>query len=95
MISYVDTEELEAISGEILTAAGDLEIEIKALFNRLNNVPQGTQEWIGKQANYYFSVVAQDEKNYLDYVNKIKALGHELRREAESIGLALRGEKHE
>ena len=95
MIPYVDTEELDSISDEVQTAAEDLEIEIKALFNRLRNVPQETQEWVGNQADYYFSTITQDEGKYLDFIAKIKALGLELKKESIDLQLALERKKNE
>ncbi|MBR3236448.1 hypothetical protein IKF92_02090 [Candidatus Saccharibacteria bacterium] len=95
MISYADTEELGLISSEVQTAAEDLEIEIKALFNRLRNVPQETKEWIGGQANYYFTSVAQDEGKYLEFVDSIKLLGQELKKEAEDLQVILEKKKNE
>lgn len=85
MISYVNTDELEDIAIELSSATNDLDAEFNALFTRLNNVPTVTKEWVGGQANHYFSRVALDRQQYTNFIDSVRGLGQELSTEASSI----------
>lgn len=78
MISYIDTNEVEEISKELLLATDELSTELDELFERLENVPDVTKEWVGYQAYYYFSCVASDREIYTRFVEKLREVGREL-----------------
>lgn len=90
MITKVNTDKMEEISKDINSAINDLEDEINALFNRFANVPTGTKEWIGNQANYYFSRIALDKKQYLMLIGRLKSIAKEIGSEASSIQTSIK-----
>ncbi len=90
MITKTDTEKIERISRNIMNATNDLEDEINALFKRFSNVPTVTKEWIGNQANYYFSRVALDKRQYLMLVNRLRSVAKELSSEASSMRASIK-----
>lgn len=79
MITYINTNELDKISDELIFAADELTGEINNLYDRLTKVPNVTREWVGNQANYYFSRINMDRKQYIEFSNKIRALGKEVK----------------
>ena len=85
MISRVNTAELEHISKDLLSAASDLETEFDALFTRFSNVPNVTKEWVGTQANFYFSRIAADKQQYTALVDKIRKIAQELNAETSNV----------
>lgn len=84
MITKIDTDEVERISKDLTSAINDLESEINTLFTRFSNVPNVTKEWIGGQADFYFSRVALDKRQYLILINKLRSIAQELNSEASS-----------
>ena len=90
MISYADTAKMEGISRDLLTAANDLEGDFKSLYKRFSNVPNGTQEWIGGKANFYFSRIANDKKYYDKLIRELKSLSAEIAREANNIEIQVK-----
>ena len=88
-ISYVNTEEMENIADELPGIIDDLEAEFDALFTRLTNVPEVTKEWIGGQANYYFTTVADDARYYANMVETLREIVQEIRHEAGEIQAAI------
>ena len=91
MISYINTAEVDSISEELLSAANDLETEFNALFARFANVPNVTKEWVGNQANFYFSKVASDKQQYTALVNELRKLGQELAHHAANAQNRIKG----
>jgi uncharacterized protein YukE len=89
MISYVDTDEIDKIADEVMSATRDLESEFDALYKRLANVPRGTKEWIGNQADFYFSVIVPEKKQYVELIEKIRQISMELKREATEISSSI------
>ena len=84
MISYIDTDKVENIANELSKAATDIENEFTTLYKRFSNVPTVTKEWVGNQANLYFSRIAGDKQQYLNLADSIRNLSKELRTEAAS-----------
>ena len=85
MISYVDTIGLEKISVELSDLANQLDEEFDDLFTRLKDVPDGTKEWVGNQAKVYFEKVAEEQPQYKNLSNKLRALSSELLNEANEL----------
>ena len=84
-ISYADTTEIESISDKLLVLANDINLEFNSLFERFAEVPRGTQEWIGGQADIYFRIIAAERPQYDNLTNAIRNISKELK--IESIGL--------
>ena len=84
MISYIDTREVENVSNELLPLIDKLEAEFNALFERFSKVTTVTKEWIGGQAEFYFSRVALDKKVYTELIAELRQIASELDSEAES-----------
>lgn len=77
-ISYVNTNEVESISKELISLANDFNNEINNLFNRFSEVPTVTQEWVGDKAQFYFKKVANDKQQYNNFASKLKDIGYKL-----------------
>ena len=88
-IPYADTAEIESISDRLLLLANDLDGEFNSLFERLAEVPNVTQEWVGGQANTYFRIVAAEKSQYGKLTNKIRAIGRELKTESDELDNAI------
>ena len=71
-ISYVNTTEVENITKEMTSLTNELETTFNDLFQRLTNVPRGTGEWIGGQADFYFDKVATDKQQYVNFINDLR-----------------------
>ena len=82
MISYIYTERVNDIAGELILAAEKLSQEFTALFKRLEEVPSVTKEWTGNQADFYFSEVVLDKQQYMLFVDTLRRIGEGLKAEA-------------
>lgn len=77
-IKYVDTNNALEITDNIKKSIGDLEYEINKMFDRLENVPTDTKEWVGASSIKYFGIVAQDRDKYLRFVKSLKDINNEV-----------------
>lgn len=77
-ITYINTNQVDSISKDIINLTNDLNKEFNDLFRRFSDVPTVTREWVGKQANIYFSKIASEKQQYIDFTNKIKDIGYKL-----------------
>ena len=82
MISYINTNKVAAIANDLSKAANDLEIEFNMLLKRLSHVPDGTREWVGGQAERYFSIIIAEKPQYTAMITQLRALSNELKNEA-------------
>lgn len=82
MITYIDTDAVQSVANSVKTLAGELDSEINSLFRRLANVPTVTKEWVGGQANVFFSRVELDKRQYSEMIDSLKAIALELEKEA-------------
>ena len=83
--SYADTTEMIQVAKDLKKLSDDLDFEIKTLFSRLINVPNGTKEWIGDEANIYFNLIAEDKTQYLVLSRCIRSLSVEILGEADEL----------
>ena len=90
-ITYINTDELQDISNNIISLASDLNDEFTSLFDRLINVPTGTQEWVGRQSLYYFRTVYNDKRQYSIFVNKLNELGTRIGNDARTMDTYIKG----
>lgn len=77
-IKYVDTNNALEITDSIKKSLEEIEYEINKMFDRLENVPTDTKEWVGASSIKYFSIVAQDRDKYLSFVKSLKSLNNEV-----------------
>ena len=77
-IKYVDTSNALEVTTGIKKSIDQLEYEIKKMFDRLENVPTDTKEWIGEASSKYFNIVAQDKDKYLRFVKSLKDINEEI-----------------
>lgn len=84
-VTYIDTSKIESIGNDIIKLSSDYQVEITRLFQRLNNVPTVTKEWVGQQANRYFDIVSFDKNDYIEFGNQIKRFGKEILNIADSF----------
>ena len=77
-IKYVDTNNALEITDDIKKSIVDLEYEINKMFDRLENVPTDTKEWVGASSVKYFSIVAQDRDKYLRFVKSLEDINNEV-----------------
>ena len=85
MITYADTEKMDDIAREILSATNDLENEVDSMFKRFSKVPNVTKEWVGNQANYYFAEIYSDKKQYDKLIEKLRKFSREINSSASNI----------
>lgn len=85
MISYSNTEEMAEIARDLKNLSDDLDSEINNLFSRFSDVPRVTKEWIGDKAEFYFKIIAQDKKHYLNISKAIRRIGVEILGEADEL----------
>ena len=67
MIPYANTNEMKEVADDIKALASQLSETFDALYKRLSEVPEGTQEWIGGKANYYFATICSDKDEHSLY----------------------------
>ena len=72
MITYIDTESLRDTLVEAKTLQIELREEINKLYERLTNIPDGTQEWVGQKAQYYFNTIAQDKNILIKFCDSLE-----------------------
>ena len=90
MITYANTNEIDSIVKEVSLLISDLELEFNTLFKRFSNVPTVTKEWVGNQANFYFSKTNEDKTTYTAFVDQLRYLVQELNSEATNIDRQIR-----
>lgn len=81
----VNTVKLRECASDILQLETEYELLIKALFDRMIQVPTVTQEWIGGAAEKYSKIVASEKEQYLTYGRAIRQIGMVLMTEADSV----------
>ena len=84
-VTYINTDEMEDISKNIIEYAGELNDIFNSLFDRFINVPTGTQEWVGKQSLYYFRKAYGEKRQYTIFANKIMELGNRIGNDARTM----------
>ena len=72
MITYLDTESLRDTITEAKTLQAELLEEINKLYERLDNVPDGTEEWVGQKARFYFDTISQDKNVLIDFCDSLE-----------------------
>ena len=77
-ISYINTIEVENVSKELNSLVNELETEINNLFTRLFEVPTVTGEWVGEKSQFYFNAVANEKKQYNDFVSSLRNIVYKL-----------------
>ena len=88
-ISYMNTDEVENISKEIISLANEMDSEIINLFTRFSEVPSVTKEWVGSQSEVYFDKIALDKKQYIDFANTLKDIGYKLSSDAYELKVCM------
>ena len=84
-IKYADTTEVKDIANEIIKLCNDLDSEFNKFFNKMNNVPITSREWVGQTATYYFSTYEKDRLEYKKFVNSIRLLAKSLNSNMRSV----------
>lgn len=82
MIPYANTNEMKEVADDIKALANQLSETFDALYKRLSEVPEGTQEWIGGKANYYFATICSDKEEHKSICTELEALANEIESEA-------------
>lgn len=77
-ITYIDTVKVEEIEKDLVKLARDYNEKIAKMFQRLNDVPGVTKEWVGNQANFYFSVISGDKSKFLNFGNNLRDIASKL-----------------
>lgn len=62
---YINTNSIEDVANDIIALKSEYVAQINKLFNRLNQVPNSTGEWIGEQAEKYTRLVMLEKEDYL------------------------------
>ena len=82
MIPYANTNEMKEVADDIKALAIQLGETFDALYKRLSEVPEGTQEWIGGKANYYFATICSDKDKHKTICTELETLANEIESEA-------------
>ena len=90
MISYANTDKMKSIAKDLSNAVDDLEKEFTSLYGRFQNVPEGTKEWVGDQAKFYFRRISSDKKQYDILVHELKRLSKEINAQADDADAQIR-----
>lgn len=72
---YVDTTKMREKGNEILNEVESLKKLIDALFERIYNIPVGTEEWVGKRAQEYATITLKDKFMFIVYANDLYKYG--------------------
>ena len=72
---YVDTSRMREKGKEIISEVENLKTTIDALFERISNIPLGTEEWIGERAQEYASITLKDKPTFVGYANDLYKYG--------------------
>lgn len=72
---YVDTIKMREKGKEILNEVESLKTVIDALFERISNIPVGTEEWVGERAQEYVSITLKDKPTFVAYANDLYKYG--------------------
>ena len=84
-ISYINTNEVDNIAKEINSLVDDLNNEINNLFTRFSEVPTITQGWVGEKSFFYFNKDAENKKQYIEFINKLRDISYKLNRDSYEI----------
>ena len=84
-ISYVDSSEIKDIYNEYMSITSELNKENNNFFGRLIKIPIETKEWIGKNSVIYFTEVAFDKKQYVNFVKDLRSVGAMMKDNVESL----------
>ena len=90
MITYINTDEMNDIARELSSMTNDLESEFNTIFKRFSNVPNVTKEWIGNNADYYFSTTNEDKSSYDNLIKQLRSFSQELTSEASNVERQIR-----
>lgn len=72
---YVDTTKMREKGKEILSEVESLKTVINALFERIANIPLGTEEWVGERAQEYAAITLKDKPAFIAYANDLYKYG--------------------
>lgn len=65
-IDLIDTKKMNECGTDILKQVSDYKEIIDNLYNKINNMPNKTFEWVGNGANQYVETINTDYKLYCD-----------------------------
>lgn len=84
-VVYAETNQIKKIANEIIELGNDFETIINEMFKKFSDVPYSTKEWVGRQSDKYFDLVALEKDDYVDLANKIRSYGEKLNDDVEDI----------
>ncbi len=79
-MNYIDTDAIIKKGQKIEQLSTDYSILINKLFNRLQNVPYESKEWIGDVSKYYTKIISMDKENFLNFGKNISQYGTYLKK---------------
>ena len=79
-MNYIDTDAIIKKGQKIEQLSTDYSILINKLFNRLQNVPYESKEWIGDVSKYYTKIISMDKENFLNFGKNIRQYGTYLKK---------------
>ncbi len=73
-----DTVKLREAGTNIVDLSFELLELINNFYERINNIPTKTREWVGKEALNYSRLCISEKEEYLKYINSLKLIGENL-----------------
>lgn len=72
---HIDTVKIRNCGNEIIKISVQMNEIINAMFNRINNMPTTTGEWVGPSANEYAQRANLEKRQYTVFANELYAKG--------------------
>lgn len=91
----VDTDKLRSIAKDIDLLVNDCKIEINNVYNRINNMPSTTREWVGNTANDYARLVMLEKKGAMNTMDDVKKYSTTLKNIASEVDRIIAKAKEE
>lgn len=77
-VTYIDTDRVDEIKRDLIKYVNEYANLITKLFNRFRDVPYVSKEWVGNQAEFYFSSIMKDKVKFLNFGNNLRNITNKL-----------------
>lgn len=74
----IDTKKINEAGTNIVDLSFDLLDIINNFYERINNIPTKTGEWVGKESVYFASLCMVEKEEYVKFISSLKAFGENL-----------------
>lgn len=74
----IDTIKIKKCGTDLIKLSQDLSSLCNSMYDRINNMPNITGEWMGKSAEKFVKEANNDKINVIEFKNKLYCFGNEL-----------------